>query len=259
MKRRSHESLAEQRRAWTQAKKAEVQFGRTLRGLAQRIGGLTRQVFDPSNPVQSSQKIRKLLEDYATTLQPWAEAVSVRMVNEVGNRDVKMWFARSKEMNRALHEEIKGARTGELFRDAVRETAKLIKSIPRDAAVRVGQLSVKALLAGQRIEPIVKEIMKTGTVAKSHAMSIARTQVSTTATALIKVRAEHIGSEGYIWRTVGDINVRDQHRKLNGKFIKWSDPPIAGNKGERAHAGQIYNCRCWAEVVIPNEFYAEAA
>ena len=46
---------------------------------------------------------------------------------------------------------------------------------------------------------------------------------------LIGPWALHIGSEGYIWHTVGDMLVRESHKKMNGKFVKWSEPPTLDN------------------------------
>lgn len=44
----------------------------------------------------------------------------------------------------------------------------------------------------------------------------------------------------YIWRTVGDENVRSSHADLNGTIRDWNDTPIPG---------QEVNCRCWAELI----------
>jgi uncharacterized protein with gpF-like domain len=102
----------------------------------------------------------------------------------------------------------------------------------------------------------------------SHARLIARTETARTASVLTEVRAKSVGSEGYIWRTSLDADVRPKigtpnfaklntlamgsHRKLEGTFHRWDDPPIASENGERAHPGQIYNCRCWPEPVLPD-------
>lgn len=51
-------------------------------------------------------------------------------------------------------------------------------------------------------------------------------------------------SESYIWRTVGDEKVRGEHAARNGKRFSWDNPPEGG------HAGEDYNCRCWAEPLV---------
>jgi SPP1 gp7 family putative phage head morphogenesis protein len=238
---------------WARARKAEEQFARHLRTLARHCGALTRQMFEPENFQDSARRIQGLLERYAETLRPWAKAVAERMVQDVARRDRGVWHARGKMMGRELQAEIAGAPTGMVLRNAIGETAALITSLPLEAAQRVGELSIRALVKSSRANELAAEILRTGEVTKARANLIARTQTSTTATALVAARATHLGSEGYIWRTVGDADVRKLHRDLNGTFHRWSEPPVAGERGERAHAGQIYNCRCWAEVVLPEE------
>lgn len=44
----------------------------------------------------------------------------------------------------------------------------------------------------------------------------------------------------YIWRAVGDENVRPEHAVLNGTIRAWSESPDPGDD---------HNCRCWAEKV----------
>ena len=52
------------------------------------------------------------------------------------------------------------------------------------------------------------------------------------------------GITQYIWRTMEDEKVRPYHAALNGQVIDYDDPPIQDKYGNRAHAGQYYNCRC---------------
>jgi len=149
------------------------------------------------------------------------------------------------------------------------EQVELITSLPLDAAQRVHELAVGSLYTGARAKEISTEILKTGDVTRARANLIARTEVGRAATTLTKVRAQHVGSEGYIWVSSHDGDVRPasgtknfakyntlamgSHRALDGTFHRWDDPPVASPKGERAHAGCIYNCRCWARPVLPGE------
>ncbi len=52
------------------------------------------------------------------------------------------------------------------------------------------------------------------------------------------------GITQYIWQTMEDNKVRPYHAALNGKVIDYDDPPIQDQYGNRAHAGEYYNCRC---------------
>jgi SPP1 gp7 family putative phage head morphogenesis protein len=187
------------------------------------------------------------------------------MVNDVSRRDEKFWIDQSKLIGKHLRAEIKNSPVGIAIRERTAEAAQLISSLPLEAAERVEALTVEYMTRGIRASELSKRILATGEVTKSRANLIARTETSRTAGVLQEVRAKSAGSDGYIWRTAMDIDVRDRHRKLEGKFFTWDKPPITGENGERSHPGGIYNCRCYAEVVLPGErrtgrrFMAEAA
>lgn len=172
------------------------------------------------------------------------------MLTEVNARDSKAWFAAAAEMSSELRREIRTAPTGELMQALLAEQVTLIKSIPLKAAQRVHELTLKGLEDSTRSSEFVAEIMRSGEVAESRATLIARTETARTASLLTQARAVHIGSEGYIWRTSGDSDVRHSHKEMNGKFVRWDTPPTLSD-GTKTHAGQIYNCRCYPEPVIP--------
>lgn len=192
---------------------------------------------------------RTALEQYARVLTPWAQAVGQRMVTEVAARDERSWFQIAERMGKALRQEIAQAPTGEVMRERMAEQVKLITSLPSEAAERVHRLALEGIAQGWRADRIADEIMTTGEVTRARANLIARTEVSRTATLLTQARAEHAGSSSYIWRTAGDSDVRPGHKALNGKVIKWNDPPEC-DPGYRAHAGAIFNCRCYPEPIL---------
>lgn len=258
---------AAQRKSWLKARRAEQQFSRALRKIAKKVDEATKANFKKKKPsVADAMKLKRALENYAELLQPWAKATATRMVADVARRDEKAWYDLSQNMAQSMREELKKTPTGLIARKQIMESASLITSLPLEAAERVEKLAVKYMTQGIRASAFAKDIMNTGEVTKSRAMLIARTETSRAVGILQQARAESVGSEGYIWRTSEDIDVRDEHRRLNGRYFTWGKPPIAGSKGERAHPGCIYNCRCWAEIVLPgdekpnrNRFKAEAA
>lgn len=211
--------------------------------------------YDPADPATSSWVVGALRR-YAQELWPWAVATSRRMLADVMRRDDRAWARISANMGRALRQEIQTAPTGELMQAMLHEQASLITSLPIDAAHRVHEWTVRGIEEAARPAKIAEEIYRTSEVTKSRANLIARTEVARTASKLVEARARHVGSEGYIWRTAGDADVRPEHKKLDGKYFRWDDPPVAGSNGERAHAGQIYNCRCVPEPVVPDEVAA---
>ncbi|WP_254223011.1 phage head morphogenesis protein [Burkholderia multivorans] len=205
----------------------------------------------PPGDLEAIPTIEQLLRRYAEALTPWAEATAARMLEDLNRRDEQAWMQQAQEMSRALRDELRRAPTGETMRALMAEQVTLIKSIPLEAAKRVHRLTIEALEDSTRAAQISKAIQESGEVAKSRADLIARTEVSRAATSLTEARALHVGSPGYFWRTSGDSDVRDSHRKMNGQFVRWDDPPTLD--GMTGHAGQFPNCRCWCEVVVPED------
>ncbi|WP_421095532.1 phage minor head protein [Ralstonia mannitolilytica] len=228
---------------------AERLYRTQLRQVAKQVGALVNG-FPPGDPAVVPT-IEQLLRRYAEALTPWAEATAARMLADVERRDAQAWMAQAQEMSRSIQMELRTAPTGETMRALMAEQVGLIKSIPIEAAERVHRLTIEGLEDGGRAREISKAIQESGDVAKSRADLIARTEVTRTATALTQARAEHIGSSGYIWRTSGDGDVRESHRKMNGQFVAWDKPPELD--GMTGHAGQFPNCRCYPEPVIPED------
>ena len=107
------------------------------------------------------------------------------------------------------------------------------------------------MIESTRAADIAAEILRTSDVTEASARRIARTEVARAASVLTESRAVYAGSEGYIWRTSGDGNVRDSHAEMNGKYVRWDTTPRLSD-GTVTHAGQIYNCRCFADPVLPD-------
>jgi SPP1 gp7 family putative phage head morphogenesis protein len=185
-------------------------------------------------------------------LKPWAGAVSRYMIAEVNKRNEATWKAVGKEMGRALLAEIQQAPTGMLFSALQDEQVSLITSLPLGAAKRVHDLTQKGLIDSRRAGEIAKEIARTGQVTESRARLIARTEVARTANNLTQARAMFIGAEGYIWRTSEDGDVRPTHKKQNGRFIRYDNPPKTDASIDPYHAGCGPNCRCFQDPVLPD-------
>lgn len=239
------------RARFTRARKAEKKYASQLVAVARQVGVIVKGLA-PQGIVRDLPQLTHALDRYAELLRPWAVSVAGSMVAEVAQRDERAWAELSRETGRSLRFEVRSAPTGEAMRQILAENVDFITSLPREAAQRVHKLTIEGMSAGTRAEETAKEILKSGHVTASRAKLIARTETTRTVTAMVEARSVHVGSEGYIWRTSEDSDVRDLHRRLNGKFFKWSEPPVAGESGERAHAGAIYNCRCYPEPVVPD-------
>ena len=210
---------------------------------------LLLRCFDVTN-LGVTDKLRAALDRYSHTLRPWAEAVGSRMVAEVAQRDERSWFRVANQMGEGLRKEIATAPIGEVVRERQAEQVRLITSLPLEAAERVHHMTREGIVKGWRADQIAAEIMRTGEVTKARADLIARTEVGRTSTLLTQARAEHVGSDGYTWRTAADSDVRASHKAMNGKFVAWGAPPTLD--GLTGHAGALPNCRCYCEPVLPD-------
>ena len=235
---------------WGKTTAGEAEYARDLRSIAKEIGKIIQR-YNPTDPA-NFPPLRYALEKYSELLRPWAATRSARLIEQANLKNKKVWKKVSQEMGTGLRRELQsnnpiGARVQELMNEQV----KLITSLPKEAGERVHKLVIENITQGGRSPEIAKEILRSGEVAASRANLIARTEVSRTATVLTQARAESVGSQGYIWRTAHDVNVRPSHKKMEGKFVRWDDPPTLD--GLTGHAGALPNCRCYPEPVFPKE------
>ncbi|WP_165078081.1 MULTISPECIES: phage minor head protein [unclassified Desulfovibrio] len=220
---------------------AERAYARALRNLADKIAG----VLATHTPGDAEE----ILRDYAETIGPWAQQAAANMVLGI-ERDNADKFARlAHRMGYDIRTFLGGDAVGQVVAARIEENARLIKSLVLDSALRAGELAHESLITGMRAEDMAEEIYGLNGVTKARAKVIAVTEVSKAATALTQARSEQFGSEGYIWRSVRDGATRPSHRAMEGKFVKWSDPPRLD--GMTGHAGEFPNCRCYPEPVIP--------
>jgi SPP1 gp7 family putative phage head morphogenesis protein len=241
---------ARERRAFNSVRTAESKYGAQLRSVAHQVGVIIKGL-TPKDGVPDPAVVERALRAYSEMLRPWARAVGARMLADVSRRDEAVWRSMAQDMSRDLMSELKHAPTGETLRRLLDEQVTLITSIPLRAAERTHKLALEARASGSRYDTIVAEIMRSGHVTKSRATLIARTEVARTASGLVQTRATYVGSEGYIWRTAEDSDVRKSHKRMSGKFVPWSRPPTTDNL--TGHAGQLPNCRCYPEPVIPDQ------
>lgn len=258
-----------ERFVFEQIKRAESEYARKLRRLSQFVLKSAQEMFAKGGPDMDELYIQwaHMMNSYSDTIKPWATNVGLKMLHDVALRDMKAWRERAKEVSWNLEDTVRNAPIGLVMQQRLDDQVKLITSIPRDVAKEVHQMAITTLYSGQRASSIVDTILKRSDATLARANLIARTEVARTTTELTRARAEYVGSDGYIWRTAHDEDVRPSiflsprararfvgsHRALEGKYIRWDSPPVSGQNGERAHAGQIYNCRCVPEVIIPEE------
>jgi SPP1 gp7 family putative phage head morphogenesis protein len=135
-----------------------------------------------------------------------------------------------------------------------RNNSLLIKDIPHKTSLQIAEQTTQALITGTNLADTQKaifNIMSERTdVSDSRAKLIARDQVAKLNGQLTMERQIDMGVDSYIWRTVGDERVRETHADNEDQTFAWDNPPV-----ETGHPGEDYQCRCWAEPVLP-EFVA---
>ena len=218
----------------------ERRYAQALNGLANHIEALLAG----GDPVTSIIQ----LDQYASTIDQWATVTAQMMIDDVNARNRQFWRQQSEQIGRALAVELANTDIGQAVQDELRLQVELIKSLPRQAALQVHELALGAMTDGQRAAGLVESIVALGSKTRSRAMLIARTEVGRVSGEMTKARAMTAGSDGYIWRSAEDRDVRPSHKKMNGRFVKWDEPPTLDNL--TGHAGCLPNCRCYIEPVI---------
>lgn len=120
----------------------------------------------------------------------------------------------------------------------------LIRSLTDRAALQVEDTVMNGLRAGRLHADLAQDIEERLGVAESRARLIARDQVGKFYGQVNAARQRSLGVTRFIWRTVNDERVRDEHDARNGETYEYDDPP----DGELP--GEPINCRCYAEPVL---------
>lgn len=242
-------TLDRKRRNPVKTGRIEQRYALQLRKVAEQVGSIISP-FTPGD-MSAVPTIEQLLKAYSDMLKGWATQTASNMLMDVALRDEQAWQTMAKELSFGMRQEIRNAPTGEVMRRLLGEQVSLIQSIPIEAAKRVHRLTLEGIENSQRAGEIAKEIMRSGEVAQSRAVLIARTETARTASVLTQARALSIGCTHAVWRTSGDSAVRKSHREMNGRVFSLGDPPQLSD-GTKTFPGQTFNCRCWGEPIIPD-------
>jgi SPP1 gp7 family putative phage head morphogenesis protein len=234
----------------TKTARAERDYARSLQQIGEHVGRII-EGFGPMT-LEIFPELKQLLDAYAAALKPWAAKTASRMIQEINERDRDSWRSLGNAISSQLLRDIQSAPVGGPMREILASQVELITSLPTQAAERVHEITLKGLEDSSRASEYAKEILRSGEVTKSRATLIARTETARTASTLTMVRAMHAGSEGYFWETSEDGDVRPSHREMQGKFVRWDDPPTTD--GLVGHAGCTPNCRCWPRPQLPGMF-----
>lgn len=223
----------------------ELKYSRALLLVADQVEALLAG-YDGRN----IDRIGQRLDSYADILDDWAAHVARGMFADVDTKNRRFWRSMSQEIGVQMARQLAETEIGVTVTQSLDAQVQLIKSLPRHAAEQAHEYVREAALKGQRASDIADRIMSLGGITRRRAVLIARTEVGRVSGEMTKARAMTAGSDGYIWRSAEDRDVRPSHKKMNGRFVKWNEPPTLDNL--TGHAGCLPNCRCYIEPVIPD-------
>lgn len=129
----------------------------------------------------------------------------------------------------------------------VSENVSLIKSLGNRTMDDVEKIVTRAITSGRETDDVTNDINERFNIGERHARLIARDQIGKLNGQIRATRHQELGLRRFIWRTVGDDRVRDEHEELEAQSeaqpFSYNDPPEEGLPGEPIC------CRCQDEPV----------
>lgn len=243
---------------WRQSRRIENEYLKSLYTLCGMFKKIAQSV--GKDQVLYMQRMNQFQNSYQ--YEKYIMSAVKRMVTPLADINARTWREAARKSTRGrflynlLLEEIQQGKDV-LINDRVIENAALIKTLPNDVAEKVVKDIAEEALKGRRarsIEQVIRQ--ETDKHSRASARLIARTEVAKTQSALTQARAQTLDLQWYVWRTALDGNrVRKSHRLMEGVIVNWNDPPspeaLAGeNSIGNYHAGNIWNCRCYSEILL---------
>lgn len=118
--------------------------------------------------------------------------------------------------------------------------ANLIKDISDTARKDISDVIWKSILNRTHPRQVAKDISEKLGIARKRALFIASDQANKVHSKLNQIRQEEAGFDEFMWETAKDSRVRPEHRALQGRVFKYSEPPSVGLPGTPIR------CRCTA-------------
>lgn len=138
-----------------------------------------------------------------------------------------------------------------LKRDYSQSLKPYIKKFSEEQILDLRDIVTENANTGYRFDFLISKIQNKFDVTKSKAEFIARQETALYTARARQARFEDVDIREYVWRTSGDAEVRPDHKKLNGRTFKYSDPPVVDEaSGRRGNPAQDYNCRCVDDPVL---------
>ena len=236
---------------WTPTKGAQLRYEVQLRKVAKAVASIVEAHTDGAT-IRNPEGMRRQLEAYSDALGPWASRLVDKLLRDVSTSNMRTWQQQSSAISKELKSVLAESQVGQVARMLHTAQVDLIKSLPTDAAVRAQTLAQSAATGGRRASEVAADLLRTEEVTLSRATLIARTEIAKANSAIVQARAQYVGATHYYWRTAEDAEVRETHADLDGEIFAFDNPPEIEGEG-RHGPGEIWNCRCYAEPIIPGD------
>lgn len=252
--------MAKTNQALLKQAKLETWYAKRLREVSRIVNGLIKQADIEHTGEKGLNRLVQSLFDYSSDIDNWALAVADVVVKRSEANEWEDWESMSLQISKGIKKELRTGAVKETY-NALRDMqVMLIKTLPLEASKKAHDMARKTLAEGGTYRDVALQIHeRLGSATYANAVRIARTECSRARANFTQSRAQALGSTQYIWRTVKDSSVRSEHAHLEGTVHSWDNPPVCGHgKGGvplRSHPGAIFNCRCWAECLLPQGIY----
>lgn len=180
------------------------------------------------------------------------QAVRVNKVNATVTVS-KMERKFNQDYGEAIGREELSERSSEALSRGYSDNMELwVKNFSADTIRELREAVEENAAAGYRFDHLVDRIQGRYDVSRTKAEFLARQETSLLVSKHREQRFGEVGITEYVWRTAGDVEVREGHRELNGRTFEFAKPPVVdAASGRRANPGEDYRCRCRAEPVMP--------
>lgn len=202
-----------------------------------------RPTFDVGEGKRASELIREATRRMGLAMQPTQlEALAARFAADTAA------FQRiqlNKQLRAALGADVFLSDRGliAIVDSFVQENVSLIQDLVPKTYGEIEREITRAVAAGTPHRELAKTINQRFKLGEKRAALIARDQVGKFYGKVNENRQRTLGVDRFIWRTVNDERVRDDHRSLEGRIFTWANAPEGG-------PGAPINCRCNAEPVL---------
>lgn len=140
----------------------------------------------------------------------------------------------------------------DVLKATVNANVALIRSLPAKYFASVEQAVMESVQQGRDLSYLAKRLQREHGITKRRAALIARDQNNKATSALQRARQTELGIKKAIWHHSHAGKVpRRTHVQMDGKTYDVQKGMYDSKEGRYVHPGELINCRCTGESVIP--------